>query len=1054
MSSEGLAAGRRVLGRIARGTRTRSTVLIAGVLVVVLGAGASAVIAPGPRDALLSALGADETAEEPACASSAATMTEAFEMAVRCDREVAAEDSYSAWSTEWAQPDGVSVRWESSTVPVRAEADGGEWNDVDRTVETTDTGADGRLDVAAPVYDVSFAANDDEPLARVASGEHWLEFDVPFALTDPVVEGDQVTYPGILDDPGLDLVVAADSQGTGFDDVIRVADEQAARNPALRELTFDVEVSPGLALKEASNGFVAVDEEGNEVFTSPVPLMWGEPEAGTEGDSASTADDKIPAARSLTAADDASGTPGDEGEDQGDGPMIDAGLAELPAVLESKGDTSASVTIAPHEGMLAGEGVDFPLSIDPSVSGVSLNEWAGVKSAWPNSNSAYKFRDRTNGDHGVGLCDPGAPYGGACGRRSAHRVLYEFTVTNVGKLKSSDITGAEFAVSGVHAATCSRTTTALYRIGSNKVSSSTTWNTKGSWSTRVASKGTIHRNGCSGHKTRIGFDVKSSAKKVASSGWTRLTFGLKADESSMRNWKRYAGSRYGSNDNHGATLSVTYNRPPNKPLRLRTYQGSSNKGCSSSTSPSYLSTVRPKLSAYIQDPDATQVRGRFQVYRVSDGKQVWGKFSGYKGSGNRHTLQVPSGELSSNVTYRWRVAAQDSSGKQGSWAGWCYFVPDTTAPKTPTISVVTGERAEYHQNVEAGGTGVTGKFTLSRNGSSDVSRFEYSFGTDSMGKKVSVGSGGRATISFTPSEPGPTTLYVRSRDKAGNPSGVARWNIDVAYPQANGIWMMDEGQGTTTADSSGVQGSEPLQLRPESDLPQWVDGPHEIFDSRDGDHALEFNGVNNRVFQWAPLIDTTDSFVVSAHVRLAERDGIHVAVSQDADEVSGFQMGYRSDCPGTPNGDCWDFWMFESDVRTPVSVHARSEVEPVVGEWVHLTGAYDAVEDEISLWVCPVGTPEDPLPGEPVRTTTAYPNPTPWQADGPFLIGRSQYRGEMRDFWKGAIDNVRVFDGQIVAESKIRRLCQGAEARAFEVAPDGVDNGNVALDPTIADTAQ
>lgn len=249
MSSEGLAAGRRVLGRIARGARTRSTVLIAGVLVVVLGAGASAVVAPGPRDALLSALGADETAEEPACASSAATMTEAFEMAVRCDREVAAEDSYSAWSTEWAQPDGVSVRWESSTVPVRAEADGGEWNDVDRTVETTDTGADGRLDVAAPVYDVSFAANDDEPLARVASGEHWLEFDVPFALTDPVVEGDQVTYPGILDDPGLDLVVAADSQGTGFDDVIRVADEQAARNPALRELTFDVEVSPGLALK-------------------------------------------------------------------------------------------------------------------------------------------------------------------------------------------------------------------------------------------------------------------------------------------------------------------------------------------------------------------------------------------------------------------------------------------------------------------------------------------------------------------------------------------------------------------------------------------------------------------------------------------------------------------------------------------------------------------------------------------------------------------------------------------------------------------------------------
>ncbi|WP_460701373.1 hypothetical protein, partial [Myceligenerans halotolerans] len=62
MASQGLAEGRRVVARVARGLRSRSTVLIAGVLVLVLGAGASAVVATGSQDALLSALGMDGTA--------------------------------------------------------------------------------------------------------------------------------------------------------------------------------------------------------------------------------------------------------------------------------------------------------------------------------------------------------------------------------------------------------------------------------------------------------------------------------------------------------------------------------------------------------------------------------------------------------------------------------------------------------------------------------------------------------------------------------------------------------------------------------------------------------------------------------------------------------------------------------------------------------------------------------------------------------------------------------------------------------------------------------
>ncbi|WP_460709141.1 LamG-like jellyroll fold domain-containing protein, partial [Myceligenerans halotolerans] len=948
------------------------------------------------------------------------------------------------------------------------------WTGVDRTVETADADGDGRLDVAAPVYDVSFAASDGEPLARVASGGHWLEFDVPFALTDPVVDGDQVTYPAILGDEGLDLVVSADAEGTGFDDVIRVADAQAARNPALRELTFDVEVSEGLTLRENASGFVAVDGDGAEVFTSPVPLMWGEPEAealaAAEGTSADGSAAKSLTTSSRAAAGEATravvsgepDTPVDEADgpvdppEQFEGPMVDGGMAELPAVVETKNPTSASVTIVPDARMLAGEGVDFPLSIDPSVGGVSLNQWTGVKSAWPNSNSGYKFQDRSAGDHGVGLCDPASGYGQDCGTRSYHRVLYEFSVANVGKLKSSDITGAEFSVSGVHAATCSRTATAVYLVGANSVSSSTTWNTKGSWGTRVASQGTIHRAGCTGRKVRIGYEVTSSAKKVASSGWSYLTLGLKADESSMNAWKRYAGSNYGGNADHGATLSVTYNRPPNTPKYLRTYQGSANKGCATSSSEApYLATVRPKVSAYIKDPDATQVRGRFQVYRASGSTKAWGKFSSYKASGSRHTLQVPSGELASNVTYRWRVAAQDSSGTQGPWSQWCYFIPDVNAPNVPTISVVPGQQADYYQNVETGGAGMTGKFKLGRNGSTDVSRFEYSFGTDTMGNKVSVGSDGFATISFTPSKPGPTTLYVRSRDKAGNPSvGVATWHFDVAYPQANGIWKMDEGTGTVASDSSAAMVPQDLNLRGGA---SWGPGPHELFGSRDGDHALVVDGIDGRAFTDAPVVQTDKSFVVTAHVQLdpdVNLNARQVALSHSASQVSPFKLGRRP-CTELPATGCWHFTVYENDVSSPTLHRATSEVAPDPGEWAHLTGAYNATTGEVAIWVCEVGTPQDPQPGEPVKNVAApWSSPHVFASTKPLVVGRAMFNGAHNDWWHGSIDNVRVFDGQIVAEAKIRRLCQGAEARAFEVGPDGLDNGNTALDPTIKDVEQ
>ena len=66
---------------------------------------------------------------------------------------------------------------------------------------------------------------------------------------------------------------------------------------------------------------------------------------------------------------------------------------------------------------------------------------------------------------------------------------------------------------------------------------------------------------------------------------------------------------------------------------------------------------------------------------------------------------------------------------------------------------------------------------------------------------------------------------------------------------------------------------------------QWGDGLHALFDSREGDHALVFDGVDDSATTDGPVVDTLGSFAVSAHVLLnaAQVDGSEsfTALSQD-----------------------------------------------------------------------------------------------------------------------------------------------------------------------------
>jgi hypothetical protein len=345
----------------------------------------------------------------------------------------------------------------------------------------------------------------------------------------------------------------------------------------------------------------------------------------------------------------------------------------------------------------------------------------------------------------------------------------------------------------------------------------------------------------------------------------------------------------------------------------------------------------------------------------------------------------------------------------------------------------------YAEDVERGGVGLTGAFTLSRGNTASVKLFRYSFtGTPEQTATLDA-AGNPVVVSFAPTTTGTVVLTVRAENAQGLLSPERKYSFRVASAKEDAIWMLDDGGGVGAADSSGVAPAQSLT----TDGATWTTGPHELFASRAGDHALMFDGVTAQA-STGPVVDTTESFAVSAFVWLdaaALGAGKRTAVSQDGVAQSGFDLSYLPSCPTMPTG-CWSVGMTDSDANGAATTTVTSPVPVTADSWVHLVAAHDAAAQRMTLWVCEIGTPDQPGAGNPT-STSADRTATPWRAAGAFVLGRGQADGVASSWWPGKVDNVRVYSGQVVADAKIRRLCQGAEATAFTT-------GDTALDPTTA----
>jgi hypothetical protein len=886
----------------------------------------------------------------------AADMETAAAAAVQLGTQVEVADLTTEFERHLVNPDG-SVTFESHATAQRVRQ-GANWVPVDTTLQIVD----GRVTPAAAVLDISLSTGGLDELVTLTDGERRLGLSWPSSLPPPELSGNTATYRDVL--PGVDLLVRVDEDS--FAQVLRVNNRDAAQQPALSRLAWDVTTADGLSLQVDADGAVdAVDvDNGDVVFTAPPSMMW---------DSAPPRDPALVEMERML------GEPLDAGE-----PEAGPGRVEVMPVEAAHGQLS----VWPDLSMLSSTDTRFPVWIDPSF-GRSMTNWSPVfksrpNDSWPSGTSQPRDYIRA-GNLNWANC------GSWCGVWRSHIRF------NVSSMAGETLIGnPTFRITLAHSASCGKTPVELWRtnsIGSGNV----TWNgMKDKWLVDFGRKSAAANQGSCGPSPEVSMEWSNSTMKNSLQGrldanTTYYAFGLRApDESDPYQWKRFGRT--------SPRLIATYNRPPRTPDRLAV-SGDCYQQCSS---PAVIRTLRPTLEARVRDHHSASMDVTFQL-RTESGTLIATGTDNSVNSGG--TASWTPATLQQEQTYRFRVRAKNAH-LNSEWSDYFYFTVDTNPPDAPTVE------SDLYQHRDTGtwngGVGQAGGFTIDPNGSGDVIEYQYRW-LDGSQTTVPVSKGQPATVSLTPPAELEQVLQVRSVDHAGNispwrayPFLVRPQPVDVAY------WKFDEGQGSHAGPATGGSAYVGLLHGGAS----WAESGINQFDPEASGTAVALDGLSGFV-QMPRTLATNHAagWSVTAWVNPSSLDGDRTVVSQDGAVHNMFRLHYRASANGGDGG--WCFTVRDADSLLATETSLCSPADQVhLGSWTHLAAAYDAPQNVIRLWVD--GGPNN---GEwPPGWSGEVAAPGAWAAGGAFSVGRARSgaSGSHGEHWHGRIDEVRAH--QVVLE--------------------------------------
>ncbi|GAB3481899.1 LamG-like jellyroll fold domain-containing protein [Amycolatopsis cihanbeyliensis] len=784
----------------------------------------------------------------------------------------------------FANPEG-NLTLEQSVMPERVRKDG-EWVDVDTTLERR---ADGTIAAKASPVGTSFSAGGDAALARIVNDGKELALNWPEKLPEPVLSGDSATYPEVM--PGVDLRVRASLRGFAHELVVKTP--EAAANPELEEIDFNLRTEGVRVSADEAGNIKAVDEAGTTVFHAPAPRMWDSSGKAAVASPRSAAEPRP--------------------KDAAVGVRVDAD----------------GVSLLPDKELLTDRTAKFPLVIDPDFSAVAPEKsaWTLVRRSHPN-NSHWNLSPRDDDERYKGV----ARVGHAPGWPSEYldRSVFRFPT---GVLRGSRIQRAEFQIYQVwkHSHTCDpNQVPPMYLHLTSPIGTGTTWNNQPEWYRHLSSARSTAKAGQSCGPTWIGMDAKSAVQQGADAGWGDIHLGIKASYGDEGNNNDAAWKRFHVKQENGVRffpkLSVTFNRKPNAPHWVGTNPTLPDP-CRWCEGKRYYGGDQITLQGRLSDPDGGQLRANWTATMQPSGQTVHREQWLASGSTYGTSLDVSDKH---GQTVNWSVHGHDGA-LGGPSADGPSFTVDRQAPDAqPGVA----GRLYQEDNAWHGGVGVRDRFTFTSNGVGDVDHYLYGF-TDPPTTRVDADAlGGDAKVWIEPPRDGPVDLYVQSVDRAGlrSPMRVYHFYVRAGNGPAS-HWSLD-GDATDDAflgDRDGtVNGGA-----------TW--GPGAV------GAGIQLDGIDDDIT--APnTLRTNASFSASAWMRADDPGNrIRTAVSQDGEYTSGFVLQTMED-------GRWRFMLPGGDVPPDAAAkvlgdHPMSTKPIQPGKWTHVTGVYDAEEKAASLYV-------------------------------------------------------------------------------------------------------
>ncbi|WP_104816922.1 VCBS repeat-containing protein [Kitasatospora sp. MMS16-BH015] len=671
-------------------------------------------------------------------------------------------EATDAYKTVAALPDGRLTATMSAT-PQRASKNG-KWVPIDTTLRKNQ---DGTFSSAATVNPLSISGGGKGPLYTLNNGGRHLSVSWPTALPTPEVSGGSATYREVL--PGTDLKLVAGPEG-GVSELLVVKTPEAARNPALSELSLKLDTSPGLtATTDPANGPQIVGPDGTPVFRSPAATMW------SAGQTAPAASPSLAARQAPAEAPAAS-----------DAPLPTAKVGKVATTLDGHGH----IKLTPDQRLLTDPTVKFPLTIDPPWV-----PWSANSNAWTIIDSAFPDQNYLNGN--MNPEDPGVGYQGWQAPFSKREALYQFSV---GWLGSSHVYRAALNTTQTTSADSSCTQYPISVDSTKVINTGTTWHNDPAVLAHQDSQ-PVGGTGC-GAGT-VSFNVLQAVQNDGGAGDDQagtVTFLLSGDESdTARNgWKRFAKT---------ASLTVTYNRVPNAPTSTVVSPAPVNgnaadpQGCNQNGGYGWYGKIVGNLtfSAKVSDPDggAQNVSAQFGVNDNTTGRDVvtlgssGSTGNSVSGGGGTSSIAVPGSSFTDGHLYSWRAKTTDTIDVSAQSPN-CHFYLDTTAPNSPTASTPNGIQTVGKPTTirltGAGDPAPTG------GAASGVSYFIYTTSGDASdltGGRGTKLAPGNSDFTIQGNTWGANTVWFAAVDRAGNMSAPASFTVNVPDDLSSNVYPGD-----------------------------------------------------------------------------------------------------------------------------------------------------------------------------------------------------------------------------------------------------------------------